>query len=92
MSGGVAYVFDEDGQFARRCNTSMVALEKVLPRAEQAGPDVGWHQQLADEVGSVREIVTRILRSFADQGLVRLSRGSVEVLDAGGLRRVAEGI
>jgi CRP/FNR family transcriptional regulator, anaerobic regulatory protein len=50
------------------------------------------HQQLADEVGSVREIVTRILRSFADRGLVRLSRGSVEVLDAGGLRRVAEGI
>jgi CRP/FNR family transcriptional regulator len=50
------------------------------------------HQQLADEVGSVREIVTRILRSFADQGLVRLSRGSVEVLDAGGLRRVAEGM
>ena len=50
------------------------------------------HQQLADEVGSVREIVTRVLRNFADQGLVRLSRGSVEVLDAGGLRRVAEGI
>lgn len=50
------------------------------------------HQQLADEVGSVREIVTRVLRSFADQGLVRLSRGSVEVLDAGGLRRAAEGI
>ena len=49
------------------------------------------HQQLADEVGSVREIVTRVLRSFADQGLVRLGRGSVEVLDAGGLRRVAEG-
>ena len=50
------------------------------------------HQQLADEVGSVREIVTRVLRSFADHGLVRLSRGSVEVLDAGGLRSVAEGI
>ena len=50
------------------------------------------HQQLADEVGSVREIVTRVLRSFADHGLVRLSRGSVEVLDAGGLRRMAEGI
>lgn len=49
------------------------------------------HQQLADEVGSVREIVTRILRSFADQGFVRLSRGSVEVLDAAGLRRLAEG-
>ena len=49
------------------------------------------HQQLADELGSVREIVTRLLRSFADEGLVRLSRGAVEVLDAPGLRRVAEG-
>jgi CRP/FNR family transcriptional regulator len=49
------------------------------------------HQQLADSVGSVREIVTRVLRSFADQGMVRLGRGSVEVLDAAGLRKVAEG-
>ncbi|CAN4276945.1 glutamate synthase subunit alpha [Methylophilaceae bacterium] len=29
MSGGVAYVYDDDGQFAKRCNMSMVALEKV---------------------------------------------------------------
>ncbi len=29
MSGGVAYVYDEDGLFARRCNMSMVSLEKV---------------------------------------------------------------
>ena len=49
------------------------------------------HQQLADELGSVREIVTRVLRSFADQGLVRSSRGAVEVLDAASLRRIAEG-
>jgi CRP/FNR family transcriptional regulator len=49
------------------------------------------HQQLADELGSVREIVTRVLRSFSDQGLVRLGRGSIEVLDAAGLRRTAEG-
>jgi len=49
MSGGVAYVYDEDGHFARRCNPSMVALDKVPPRAEQAGPAVGWHQETADE-------------------------------------------
>jgi len=49
------------------------------------------HQQLADELGSVREIVTRLLRGFADQGLVRLTRGAIEVLDASALRRVAEG-
>ncbi|MES2636427.1 MAG: glutamate synthase large subunit [Pseudomonadota bacterium] len=29
MSGGVAYVYDEDGMFANRCNMTMVALEKV---------------------------------------------------------------
>jgi CRP/FNR family transcriptional regulator len=49
------------------------------------------HQQLADELGSLREIVTRVLRSFADQGWVQLGRGSIEVLDAVALRRVAEG-
>ncbi|GAA0755624.1 glutamate synthase subunit alpha [Ideonella azotifigens] len=37
MSGGVAYVYDEDGKFAERCNTAMVALDKVLPAAEQEG-------------------------------------------------------
>ncbi|MEO7129350.1 MAG: glutamate synthase subunit alpha, partial [Rhodoferax sp.] len=35
MSGGVAYVYDEDGQFAMRCNTAMVSLDKVLTAAEQ---------------------------------------------------------
>jgi glutamate synthase (NADPH/NADH) large chain len=49
MSGGVAYVFDEDGQFAKRCNTSMVTLDKVLPRDEQGGPAIGWHREMADE-------------------------------------------
>ena len=49
MSGGVAYVYDEDGHFARRCNPSMVSLDKVAARAEQAGPAVGWHQETADE-------------------------------------------
>ena len=50
MSGGVAYVYDEDGHFAKRCNTSMVALEKVLPREEQGGPAVGLHRETPDEV------------------------------------------
>ena len=29
MSGGVAYVLDEDGSFAKRCNMSMVQLEAI---------------------------------------------------------------
>lgn len=48
MSGGVAYVYDEDGMFAKRCNMSMVILEKV----EAAEADVGKVQHLnqPDEV------------------------------------------
>jgi len=51
MSGGIAYVYDEDGQFAKRCNTAMVTLEKVLAAAEQeASIDKAvWHRGQTDE-------------------------------------------
>jgi glutamate synthase (NADPH) large chain len=51
MSGGIAYVYDEDGQFAERCNTAMVSLEKVLPAAEQTAtvdPAI-WHRGMTDD-------------------------------------------
>ncbi|MDP3842491.1 MAG: glutamate synthase-related protein [Oxalobacteraceae bacterium] len=35
MSGGIAYVYDPDGQFATRCNMAMVDLNSVLSSAEQ---------------------------------------------------------
>lgn len=50
------------------------------------------HQQLADELGSVREIVSRLLKGLAAQGLVRLGREQIEILDPPGLRKVAEGL
>ncbi|MCS6764186.1 MAG: glutamate synthase-related protein [Candidatus Protistobacter heckmanni] len=45
MSGGIAYVYDEDGLFAKRCNTSMAKLEPVLSSAEQEsqGKREQWH-------------------------------------------------
>ncbi|MDO9436165.1 glutamate synthase-related protein [Hydrogenophaga sp.] len=51
MSGGIAYVYDEDGDFAKRCNTAMVSLEKVVSTAEQeAALDRAiWHRGLSDE-------------------------------------------
>ena len=51
MSGGLAYVYDEDGQFASRCNTAMVSMEKVLSTAEQeAQIDRNvWHRDQTDE-------------------------------------------
>jgi glutamate synthase (NADPH/NADH) large chain/glutamate synthase (ferredoxin) len=51
MSGGVAYVYDEDGKFSKRCNTTMVSMEKVLTTAEQqASVDLSlWHRGQSDE-------------------------------------------
>jgi glutamate synthase (NADPH/NADH) large chain/glutamate synthase (ferredoxin) len=49
MSGGIAYVYDEDGQFASRCNTAMVALERVGTAAEQKGGKTRLHRDETDE-------------------------------------------
>ncbi len=51
MSGGVAYVYDEDGQFAQRCNKASVKLEKVLPHDEfvaTVNPAI-WHKGQSDD-------------------------------------------
>ena len=51
MSGGIAYVLDEDGEFARYCNAAMVDLEPVLSESEQQAkvPAAVWHRGEADE-------------------------------------------
>ncbi|HEX6827527.1 MAG TPA: Crp/Fnr family transcriptional regulator [Burkholderiales bacterium] len=48
------------------------------------------HQALADELGSVREIISRLLKTFTEQGLVTLGREQIEVLDPAGLERIAD--
>jgi CRP/FNR family transcriptional regulator len=47
------------------------------------------HQDLADELGCAREIVSRALGSFTDAGWVRLARGSIDIIDAEALARLA---
>lgn len=47
------------------------------------------HQQLADELGSVREIISRLLKGFAAQGLVTLGREQLTVIDRAGLQKLA---
>ena len=49
MSGGMAYIYDEDDSFASRCNTSMVTLDKVYSSAEQNADKTLWHQGKTDE-------------------------------------------
>ena len=48
------------------------------------------HEKIAAHLGTAREVVTQMLKYFQTEGLVRLSRGTVEVIDPEGLRRLAE--
>ncbi len=48
------------------------------------------HQQLAQDLGSVREIVSRSLKGFEHQGLVKLGRESIAILNPAGLRQIAD--
>jgi glutamate synthase (NADPH) large chain len=65
MSGGMAYVFDEDEAFEKRCNLAMVTLEKVLPAAEQAN-DGTRHNGEADET-LLKALVERHLAQTGSQ-------------------------
>lgn len=47
------------------------------------------HQALADELGTVREIVTRLLRRFEREGLVELSRECITIRNVAGLRQLS---
>lgn len=49
------------------------------------------HQHLADQIGTVREIVTRLLRRFEQEGWVALGRERIRITDSAALRRQATG-
>ena len=85
--------------FGARLADLMLLIEEVaFHRLDQRlaalllarGPTLrATHQAIADELGSVREMVSRLLGSFVDRGLVRLAREQIDVTDAEGLRRLA---
>jgi CRP/FNR family transcriptional regulator, anaerobic regulatory protein len=63
----------------RRLDARVAAL--LLARARQHNPIAITHQEIASELGSSREVVSRILEDFASLGLLRSMRGSIELLD-----------
>jgi len=73
-----------------------VAFHKLDQRLAQLlirrGPEIReTHQKVADELGSVREIVSRLLRSFETRGWVSLERERISVRDPKSLSRLARG-
>ncbi len=91
------YVF---GLFASRLTDLMILLEEVVfARMDQRLASIlidyasrhhtnvvlATHEQLAEEAGTAREVVTRLLRDFAQKGWVEIHRGSTTILDRKGL-------
>ena len=57
----------------------------------KGNPVQATHQALADELGSVREIVSRLLRAFEDRGWIDLARERIKIVDRAGLAALADG-
>lgn len=47
------------------------------------------HEIIANHLGSAREVVTRMLRYFQNEGIVKLTRGTVEILDLQKLKQLS---
>ncbi len=88
------------GLFAERLTdlmelVSAVAFQKLDQRlaallVSRPNPLRTTHQALADELGSAREMVSRLLKGFAEQGWLRLGREQIEIIDPTALRRFSE--
>ncbi|KIF80329.1 glutamate synthase-related protein [Noviherbaspirillum autotrophicum] len=75
MSGGVAYVYDPDGDFAKKCNMAMVSLEPVLASADQESKleRALWHSTARGGEGQTDEAILKSLieRHFKYTGSTR---------------------
>ena len=48
------------------------------------------HEKIANHMGTAREVVTRMLRYFQGEGLVKLSRGTIEIINEAGLNALQD--
>ena len=59
--------------------------QTLLAQADQAGVVAKTHQQLAADVGSVREVISRQLSEWERAGWIRTARGSIQIVDRAAL-------
>jgi CRP/FNR family transcriptional regulator len=64
----------------RRLDIRIATL--LLSRSQSQKTLAITHQEIAAELGSSREVVSRVLENLAKQNLIRLGRGSIEIPDA----------
>lgn len=83
-----------DGLAARSVQARLAGY--LLERRERSGRDLftlgGSHSTVAEELGTVREVLGRNLRTLRDRGLIALGEnGAMRIVDERGLREVAQG-
>ncbi len=61
----------------------------LLQRAESAHVQRMTQREMAAQLGTVREVVSRNLTQFQEQGWIEVHRGSIEIIDPQALRREA---
>ncbi len=87
--------------YARRLSMLMMLVEEVVFKKldrrlaqllldRKDNPFNITHQDIALELGSVREVVSRQLKVFERQGLIRIGRGMIHILNRSGLKAAAE--
>jgi CRP/FNR family transcriptional regulator len=85
------FVFD---LFSQRLSTVMAIVDEVafrrmdsrvasllLAQGKTKNPLRITHQEIAAELGSSREVISRLLEDFVSEGSIRTTRGTVEILD-----------
>ena len=89
------FVFD---LLSQRLSTLMAVVDEVafrrmdarlasflLARSRIQNPICITHAEIASELGSSREVISRLIEDLSTRGIVRLARGEIEVLDLEGL-------
>lgn len=72
----------------QRMDTRIAAL--LIERAAIENPVRLTHQEIAAELGSSREVISRILEEFSRRDLLRTSRGAVEIIDLDALNNITD--
>jgi len=61
----------------------------LLKRGSTDNPVKATHQEIAYELGSSREVISRLIESFQEDGFLKAGRGSVEIVDFSALKQLS---
>jgi CRP/FNR family transcriptional regulator len=71
----------------RRMDARVAAL--IVERGQRENPVKITHQEIADELGSSREVISRLLEDLFNRGMIELGRGRITVLEPKLLQELA---